>query len=351
MQNLFYISEKINSPIIMKKLSFLIFTIALVFSSCNEEKDLTKVMFTGQAQGTYYAVTYYNEDGRSYQHEIDSILALYDKSVSVYLDNSIITRVNNNDSLVETDSYFNENFVKSMEVSEKSNGAFDVTVGPLINAWGFGLEKQEKIDSLLIDSILSFVGYRKVELHDNKVIKQDPRMVINYNAIAQGYSVDILGKYLEQEGISNYLIDIGGEVIGKGTKENEKPWIVGIQVPTESKDGKIEAETLVSLKDKALATSGSYRKYYEKDGMRYSHTIDPATGYPVKHSLLSVSVMAKDGITADAWATAFMVMGVEKAVKYLETQEDLDAHFIFSSTEGELQTYTTKGIEELLVTE
>ncbi len=335
----------------MKKLSFLLLIAVLISFSCCEDKKLIKVKFTGQAQGTYYAVTYYDKDGHNYQADIDLFLNNYDKSVSVYLENSIISRVNNNDTTVVTDTYFNENFRKSMEVSAKSNGAFDVTVGPLINAWGFGLEKKADLDSMMIDSILTFVGYRNVVLKNNKVIKQDPRMMINFNAIAQGYSADMVGQLLEQQGIKNYLVDIGGEVLAKGTKENEAPWIVGIQVPTKTMEGKIEAEAKIYLRNKALATSGSYRTYYEKDGLRYSHTIDPATGYPVTHSLLSVSVLAKDAITADAYATAFMVMGVKKSVEFLRLNRDLDAYFIFSTKEGQNSTYATEGLKKLFVSE
>ncbi len=333
----------------MRKLFILFLLSGLLGFSCSEDNNLIKVKFTGEAQGTYYAVTYFEKDGQNYQQDIDLLLENYDKSVSVYLPNSIISRINNNDTTVVTDSYFNENFKKSMEVSRKTNGAFDVTVGPLINAWGFGLEKRADIDSLMIDSLLQFVGYKTVILKNNKIIKEDPRMIINFNAIAQGYSADIVGQFLESKGIKNYLVDIGGEVLAKGTKEDGNEWIVGIQVPTKTKEGKIEAEATVYLKDKALATSGSYRMYYEKNGVRYSHTIDPSTGYPVKHSLLSVSVLADNGITADAYATAFMVMGLEKSKKFLAANKDLDAYFIFSASNGQDSTFATQGIKELLV--
>jgi len=332
----------------MRKLTILLVLSALISVSCSGDKKPVKVYFSGQAQGTYYAITYYDIDGYNYKADIDLLLDNYDKSVSVYLENSIISRINSNDTAVVTDSYFNENFNKSIEVSGKTNGAFDVTVGPFINAWGFGLEKKADIDSLMIDSIMEFIGYQKISLKNNKVIKQDPRMMINFNAIAQGYSADIVGKFLESKGINNYLVDIGGEVLAKGTKENDDPWVVGIQLPTQTKHGKIEAEAKIYLRNKALATSGSYRRYYEEDGLRYSHTIDPSTGYPVKHSLLSVSVLAADAITADAYATAFMVMGVEKSVEFLKTDKDLDAYFIFSTEDGKFATYATNGIKQLL---
>lgn len=211
----------------MKKISLLFVIVILLMSSCNVDKKPVKVNFSGHAQGTYYAITYYDKDGYNYQVDIDILLDDYDKSVSVHLPNSIISRVNNNDTNHVTDSYFNENFNKSMEVSAKTNGAFDVTVGPFINAWGFGLGKKADIDSLMIDSIMEFIGYQKILLKNNKVIKHDPRMMIYFNAIAQGYSADIVGKFLESKGIKNYLVDIGGEVLAKGTKENEDPWKIG----------------------------------------------------------------------------------------------------------------------------
>ena len=325
----------------------LIFT--FLFVSCDTFQRTVKVYFTGEAQGTYYAITYYEKDGKNYQKEIDSLLKTFDMSVSLWIPNSIISRVNNNDTSVVPDEHFISIFKLSQEVSKKTNGTFDITIGPLVNAWGFGSADKIKMDKNIIDSLLTYINYEMVSLEGNKIKKENPNIKLDFNAIAQGYSVDLIGKFLESKGIKNYLIDIGGEVLGQGAKPNEQPWIVGIQRPTEDKRGEYEIQSKVKLVDKALVTSGNYRKYYEKDGTRYSHTINPKTGYPVTHSLLSVSVLADDAATADAYATAFMVMGLDKALQLLNANKNLDAFFIYSDYNGDLQTYATDGINEIFV--
>ncbi len=239
--------------------------LTFLFVSCDTFQRPVKVHFTGEAQGTYYAVTYYKKDGKSYQKEIDSLLKVFDQSVSLWVPNSIISRVNNNDTSVIPDENFISIFKLSQEVSKKTDGAFDVTIGPLVNSWGFGFTDKKKMDNNIIDSLLTYVNYEMVSLERNKIKKENPNIKLDFNAIAQGYSVDLAGKFLESMRIKNYLIDIGGEVLGHGTKPNEQPWIVGIQRPTEDKYGEYEIQSKVQLVDKALVTSGSYRKYYEKD--------------------------------------------------------------------------------------
>ncbi len=320
-----------------------------LFASCNTFQIPIKVHFTGETQGTYYAITYYEKNGKNYQNEIDSLLKAFDMSVSLWIPNSIISRVNSNDMSVIPDEHFISIFKLSQEVSRKTGGTFDITIGPIVNAWGFGSTYKIKMDKNIIDSLLTYVNYEMVSLEGNKIKKENPNIKFDFNAIAQGYSVDLIGKFLGSKGIKNYLIDIGGEVLGQGSKPNEQPWIVGIQRPTEDKYGECEIQSKVQLVDKALVTSGSYRKYYEKDGRRYSHTINPKTGYPITHSLLSVSVLADAAATADAYATAFMVMGLDKAVQFLADNKNLDAFFIYSDVNGDLQTYASDGINEILV--
>ena len=323
--------------------------LTFLFVSCDTFQRPVKVHFTGEAQGTYYAITYYEKDGKNYQKEIDSLLKAFDQSVSLWIPNSLISRVNNNDTSVILDEHFISIFKLSQEVSKKTDGAFDITIGPLVNAWGFGFTDKIKIDKNIIDSLLTYVNYEMVSLEENKIKKENPNIKLDFNAIAQGYSVDLIGEFLESKGIKNYLIDIGGEVLGHGTKPNEQPWIVGIQKPTMDKLGEYEVQSKVQLVDKTLVTSGNYRKYYEKDGKQYSHTINPKTGYPVTHSLLSVSVLADDAATADAYATGFMVMGLEKSLQFLADNKNLDAFFIYSDKNGNLQTFATDGINEILV--
>jgi thiamine biosynthesis lipoprotein len=238
-----------------------------------------------------------------------------------------------------------------MEVSEKTNGAFDITVGPLVSAWGFGLSNRLKMDQRIVDSLLPLVDYHKVMLDNGRLIKTDPRIRIDYNAIAQGYAVDVVAGFLDSKGIQSYLIDIGGEVLARRTKPGGEKWSVAIEMPTQNADDERSILAVVSLQDMAISTSGSYRKFYEENGVRYSHTIDPSTGYPVKHTLLSVSVLASDCMTADAYATAFMVMGVDKGKAFLEKHPKLEVYFIYTTPEGNMKTYYTKGFGKLLRTD
>lgn len=333
----------------MKNL-FLLFSIVLIFSSCKEPSK--KVMFMGKAQGTYYSVTYYDHTGRNFQNEIDSILDDFNITASIYDSTSIISRINRNEENVELDKHFTDNFKLAKEIHLSSNGAFDITVGPLIKQWGFYFKSKISMDSLLvyhgeIDSILHFVGSGLIDIVDGKIIKKDPRIRLDFNAIAQGYSVGILGDFLASKGVDNYIIDIGGEVLAKGTKPKGEWWKVGIDKPV---DNTLEREIQVKIKvkDKAIATSGSYRKFYLKDGLRYSHTVDPKTGYPVTHNLLSATVLADDCAVADAWATAFMVMGIEKTKKILESHTELEVFLIYDEN-GDMKTFASDGFKELIV--
>ncbi len=331
----------------MKK-TVLFLALITLFISCNQKKNLNLVKFNGEAQGTYYAITYYDENSTNYQVQIDSILDAFDMCVSLWEPNSLICNINRNDSTIALDSIFTDIFNKSMKISEETEGAFDVTVGQLVNAWGFGYESRTKLNQTKIDSLLKFIGYKTVKIIDGKISKENSNTKIDFNAIAQGYSSDVIAKFLESKGINNYLIDIGGEVIGKGNKQDNSSWIVGIEKPSKESNDERVLEAKVKLNNKALATSGSYRKYYEENGIRYSHTIDPKTGYPVKHTLLSASVLADKCWEADAYATAFMVMGLEKSKEFLLKNKNIEAYFIYSDENGNLKTFTSNGLKELL---
>jgi thiamine biosynthesis lipoprotein len=325
-----------------------ILSVISLFSCTSVQK---KVVFQGQTQGTYYAVTYFDADERNFQPQFDSILKAFDLSVSMWVPESVISRINSGDSLVQPDAWFIDIFSRSQEIAAKTGGSFDCTVGPLVNAWGFGFKNRIRLDSVKVDSLKRMVDYKTVRLKDGKIVKDSRNIQLDFNAIAQGYAADVLGNYLASKGIKNYLIDIGGEVLGKGAKPDGKPWLVGIENPSTDSLSERTINTRVNLTDKALATSGNYRKYYEENGIRYSHTIDPHTGYPVRHSLLSVSVLAGDCATADGYATAFMVMGFEKALEFVENEPDMEAFFIVDGGSGTFQTYATKGLEELIVKE
>lgn len=332
----------------------LFFSLITILFSCRRQQ----VQILGEAQGTYYAITYFYTSDESFKDEIDSLLTDFDLSVSTYEPSSVISKVNNNDTSVRLDEIFIDIFNKAVEVGDKTNGAFDMTIGPLVNAWGFGFSERIAMDSVIVDSLLQLVDYKAVTIAGNKIHKEVPGMQIDFNAIAQGYSVDYIASFLESKGIKTYLIDIGGEVYAKGLKPGGEPWKVGIEKPARDKNSPRELNAIIGLTNAALATSGSYRKYYLVDGIKYSHTINPATGYPVTHSLLSVTVKAADCCSADAYATAFMVMGLEKTKRFLSQHSKsnsigrgMDVFLIYTDSLGELQTYLTEGMRELMISE
>ncbi len=324
-----------------------ILMMAFLFSCSLQQNKLKEIRFQGTAQGTYYSVIYFDEQGRNFQPQIDSLLKDFDQSLSLWVPTSIISKVNKNEA-VELDKHFMDNYNLSLRVAKETNGSFDFTLGPLIEAWGFGFRQKIKLTQEKVDSIKEFVGYNKVLVENNCLQKDDPRMEVNFNAIAQGYAVDLVASFLSDQGVENLLVDIGGEVIAKGLKPGNKMWVVGIQKPTEDRSGAIESLVNVELSDKAFVTSGSYRKYYEENGKRYSHMIDPVTGFPVTHSLLSVTVLANTCAEADAYATAFMIMGLEKAKEFVNKRKDLEAFFIYSNEDGLLKSEYTVGIKELI---
>ncbi|MFN2438846.1 MAG: FAD:protein FMN transferase [Chitinophagaceae bacterium] len=323
----------------------------LLFINCNQEANQT-IKISGEAQGTTYQITYLSYDKSDYKTEIDSVLKDIDLSLSTYVPSSIISRINKNDTSAIADDYFIEVFNKSIQVSTKTKGLFDVTVAPVINAWGFGFTKKANVDSAMIDSLLHFIGYNMVKLEGKKFIKKKPQTMLDFNAIAQGYTVDVLAAWLESKGIINYLVELGGEVRAKGKKNDGEYWKVGIDQPNEVATDKRPLKAIIKLKDRALATSGNYRKFYIENGKKYAHIIDPYTGYPAKHNLLSATVLADDCMTADAYATSFMVMGLEKSKQFLSEHKELNFEVFFIYDEnGTWKTYTSetlkKWIEEI----
>ena len=318
----------------------------LLLASRNINDTGQRVSFMGEAQGTYYSIIYYDKQARDFQPQVDSLLMAFDMSVSMWKPQSIISRINNNDTAVVADRWFEDIFNMAVMVSEATDGAFDMTIGPLVNAWGFGLSEREEMDAGKVDSLLQYVDYQAVSLEGGKVVKKSPDIKLDFNAIAQGYSVDVISAFLEGQGLTNYLVDIGGEIYARGKKPGGVLWKVAIEQPAENKDDGRALHLNLGLKDKAMATSGNYRSYYETDGVRYSHTIDPHAGYPVTHTLLSVTVISGNCALADAYATAFMVMGVEKARAFLEGRRDLQAYFISSGKDGGFDIYATDGFGE-----
>jgi len=316
----------------------------LFIASCNSKKN-NLITIEGEAQGTTWHISYISEDRINHKQAIDSILKDIDLSLSTYLPVSIISRINKNEPDVNIDSYFIKVFNKSMEVSKRTGGIFDVTVGPLVNAWGFGFTKKAGIDSARIDSILQYVNYKMLKLDGNRVIKEMKEIQLDFNAIAQGYSVDILASYLGKRGIENYLVELGGELIAKGKKNNEN-WKVGIDQPIQNISSERKLEAIIELDNRALCTSGNYRKFYEEDGKRYAHILDPRTGFPARQNILSASVLADDAMTADAYATVFMVMGLEQSKEYLVDNKDLnlEVYFIYDE-KGLWKTYSSQSLK------
>ena len=308
--------------------------ILVALPACQTKKsDYVKI--SGFAQGTTYHITYENSTKRDYSQDIDSILKAFDKSCSMYDSTSIISRINNNDPTVEADNWFVDVFNKSAEVNTVSGGAFDITVGPVVKAWGFGISPIAKHDKAYIDSLLQYVGMEKVRLEGRKVIKKYPGVKLDVNALAQGYSVDVVCDFFKSKGIRNYLVEIGGEVHGKGTNAKDK----------------FQLQAVIEINNKALATSGNYRAFYVENGVKYGHTIDPKTGFPERNTMLSTTVISDDCITADAYATAFMVLGIDKSKELFAKLKGMEVYFVYSNQKGEYEIFFSEGMKKMIVEE
>ena len=325
-----------------KQIHFLfILCCSLLFSACQPEKQYYEE--SGTVFHTLYHIKY--EAPQLLTEKIDAEFQKFNLSLNPFNPNSIIAKVNNNEP-VEIDEWFKEVFNKSMEVSRHSDGIFDITCAPLINVWGFGFSKKDSVTPAMIDSLKTFVGYQKVRLEGNNVVKEDPRILLNCSAIAKGYACDVIARLLEKEGIENYMIDIGGEVVMKGVNPNGICWRIGINVPEDdSTNTKNQYDEIVQLcKKGAIATSGNYRNFYVKDGKKYAHTIDPRTGYPAEQNILSATIVADECITADAYATAFMAMGLEKARQMADSIPGIEYYVIYSDENGKHQVEYSEGM-------
>jgi FAD:protein FMN transferase len=290
-----------------------------------------------------YKVKYLHPEGFNLQQEVDSLLQIWNRALSTYIPDSEISRFNRDSCFTFESPWFLPVLRASRAVHRATGGAFDPTVGPLVNAWGFGPEEPIAPDSSRIDSLLLLVGFDKIVFDEHQVCKSRRGMQLDFSAVAKGYAVDVVAAYLEAQGIANYLVEIGGELYCEGHKDGGKLWRTAIEDPmVEVFDQQIYA--VVDITNRAIATSGNYRNYYVRDGVRYVHTIQPTTGYPIVHSLLSASVFAGDCMTADAYATGFMVMGLRKAIEVLDRHPELDAYLLYQDAEGELQAYVTQGI-------
>ena len=329
----------------MKRIAFIIGVLALL-ASCNPRPQ--KMVLQGLAQGSYYNVTYYDEQGRNFQREVDSIFQAVDMSINLWVDTSVISKVNRNED-VTLDAIFVDNFRIAQEAARLSDGYFDPTISPIVAAWGFSYKHGDSITPKLIDSLKQLVDYRNIRIESGKVVKENPDMKLDFNAIGQGYTSDLIASFLDSRGIKNYLVDTGGEIMARGSKPNGDSWIVGIEKPADSWDSEQVVQTRVTLRDKGLVTSGSTRKYVERNGKRYSHCIDPNTGYPVEHQLLSATVLAENSVWADALASICMVMGMEKSLPLIESLDGVEAYYIYVNENDELETFATDGFKELII--
>ena len=301
----------------------------------------------GLVFGTVYKITYQHHD--DLHQDIKEALKIVDNSLSPYNPNSIITSINNNQDTI-VNEHFTHVFNLSQKISAETEGAFDITVAPLVNAWGFGFKHSIDVDPQAIDSLSQFIGYQKIKLEGNRIVKEDPRTMLDCSSIAKGYGVDIVARTLDAKGVQHYMVDIGGEVVVKGKNPRMKTWRIGINKPIEdSLSVNQELQTILEVSGVGMATSGNYRKFYYKDGKRYAHTIDPRLGCPVQHNIQSATVIANDCTTADAYATAFMVMGLEKSLEFCKEHPELNAYFICAGTGDSYEIHSTPVMNKYMV--
>ena len=294
--------------------------------------------------GTVYNITYQSD--KNLEKEIIRELDKVDASLSPFNEKSIISKINRNEEAV-VDNYFYDVFNLAMQISEDTNGAFDITVAPIVNAWGFGFKSGSSPTSQYIDSLKQFIGYKKVRIDKDKhVVKQDERIMLDCSAIAKGYGSDVVARLFNAKGIKNYMIEIGGEIVASGLSEKRLPWKIGITKPSEDSLGTSnELQTILNITDCAMATSGNYRNFYYKNGKRYAHTIDPRTGYPIQHNILSATVIAKSCAQSDAYATSFMVLGLDEAKKILERHPQLLAYLIYTNKDNEYEVWHSPALK------
>ena len=307
------------------------------------------VSFKGSTMGTYYEVTYGDKEERNLQSGVDSLLKAFNQSLSTYIPSSEISRFNVETLLKYESPFFYPVLKRSREIYEETHGAFDPTVGPLVNAWGFGPDGVESSPSTkVLDSLKQLVNFDSIFFDSLAVCKMLPGMKLDFSAIAKGYGTDVVADYLHSKGLKNIYVNIGGEVRTYGQHPSGRPWRTGINTPSTNTNEQNQAQAIMEITDRAVATSGNYRNYYERDGKLYSHTISPYTGQPVRHSLLSATVVAPDCMTADAYATAFMVVGLDSAKQLLQQQPEIEAYLIYSDGEGYAH-WVSPGLEENLV--
>jgi thiamine biosynthesis lipoprotein len=329
------------------QLPFLLLLIVGTVLIIRQQRAMPYQMNSGMVFGTVYNISY--ECDSDLHQAIKAELQKVDNSLSPFNEHSVITAINQNQD-VKPDEMFLTVFNKAMEISRETDGAFDITVAPLVNAWGFGFKNGSQPNRQQVDSLRRLIGYEKVMLKNDRIVKQSPDIMLDCSAIAKGYGSDVVARFLQQQGVKNFMVEIGGEVVTSGVNPQRLPWRIGVTKPTDDTLSiKGEIQSVLNVTDLAMATSGNYRNFYYKGGKKYAHTIDPKTGYPVQHSLLSATVLAKDCATADAYATSFMVLGIDGAKKVLEHHPELMAYFIYADDKGQNAVWCSPSLKDKIV--
>ena len=345
----------------MKRSQYIVFFLFFLVSySCGDTstKAIPYQKIQGETMGTMYSITYKDSLNENYKKEIDQLLVKLNDDFSTYIKTSIISKVNQaKDSIKIPNShrYFLENYLAALEIYQQTNHYLDPSIMPIVNYWGFGYTEKRKIttvDSIKIKDLMQNVGFDKWKIEQNEesytIYKPSPNAQLDFSSLAKGYGVDEIGRFLDSKGVRDYVIDIGGEDIAKGVSPSGFPWRIGISIPKEEASY-TDVFSIVELNDKAIATSGNYRIFYESEGKKYSHIINPLNGFPERSKLLGASVIANNCMTADAFATAFMVMGLEKAIQLAEKTKEIEAYLIYIDVNGVLKTKFTKGVKKFLL--
>ena len=336
-----------NKKKLIWQLPFLILLIVGTVLIIRQQRDVPYQKNSGMVFGTIYNITY--ECDSDLHQAIKAVLQKVDNSLSPFNDHSIITAINQNKD-VEPDEMFLTVFNKAKEISRETNGAFDITVAPLVNAWGFGFKNGIQPNRHQVDSLRRLIGYEKIALKDGRIVKQSPGIMLDCSAIAKGFGSDVVADFLRQHGVTNFMVEIGGEIVTSGVNPQRLPWKIGVIKPTDDTlSVKSEILSVLNVTDLAMATSGNYRNFYYKGGKKYAHTIDPKTGYPVQHNILSATVLADDCATADAYATSFMVLGFEGTQRILDKHPELMAYLIYTNDIGEYSVWYSPSMEEKII--
>ena len=324
-----------------------LFVLGTVLFSCQQKQQtipLHKV--EGKTMGEFYHISYVGDEILGIKDTVEAFLKYFNAQVNTYDSTSNLSRINNNqtDVMLPLTQALLE---KGRELHKLSKGAFDPTVAPLVDAWGFGLKNAENLDSIKVDSLLAFVGFDKVTFEGNRLLKSNPNIRFNVNAYAPGYAADLIADIFKSKNYQNYMIEIGGEVVASGLNAKKESWLIGIERPDDNLSSqKNELVSGIKLNDRALATSGNYRRFYKKEGKKYAHTIDPKTGYPVQHNLLSATVLTPNAVDADAYATICMVLGKDEAIALFSHHPGVALYLIYADSAGNMQEYVSENLKD-----